>query len=44
MEGHQGIYHRRQSDESEASCRDLPDSVAEIKETDREAAEDDGEV
>lgn len=44
MECDKRVDHGHQGDECEESGADLSDAVAEVKKTDGEAAEDDGEV
>jgi hypothetical protein len=44
VEGEQGVYHGHHGDESEEASGDLANLVAEVKQADGEAAEDDGEV
>ena len=44
VECDEGVDHGHQGDECEESSADLSDAVAEVKKTDGQAAEDDGEV
>lgn len=44
MEGEQGVNHGHHGNESEEAGGDLANLVAEVKQADCEAAEDDGEV
>jgi hypothetical protein len=44
MEGEKGVDHSHHGNEGEEARGDLADLVAEVKQADCEAAEDDGEV
>jgi hypothetical protein len=44
VESEQGVHHSHHSNDGEQTGADLADLVAEVEKTDRESAEDDGEV